>query len=132
MNLYTEEEKQGYKDITAQLESITNKHLTAAHVHAIAKNESIEEFARLSFESSLNYNAITPAKLLEKFMYLSIEDDYYYTVRGLVLECKRLIEQGKLYIDEYIKGDLDYIGNCPEHVEFFTPADAVKLIDFRY
>lgn len=132
MNLYTEEEKQGFKDIAGQLERISNKHLNAGHIHAIAKDESIDEFSRLSFECSVNYNAITPAKLLEKYMYLSTEDDYYYTVRSLVLECKRLMQSGNLYIDEYIKGDLDYIGNCPEHVEFFTPADAVKLIDFRY
>lgn len=123
-----EKELQGYKMIIKELETIKGDRLNINHIHRIEKNESIDEMARLSFLAGLNYNAITPDKLLSKFNCLSRDDMNYYSVRGLVIECRDKMARDRMYIDEYIHGDLDYVGNCPEHVSMFRPEDAVNLV----
>lgn len=117
-----------FKKIVESLKAC-NGFLTRDDINNIVNDESIDEGARLDFHIMLNYNAITVDDLLRKFFnYFRFDDINRPEVTKLVRECLDLNEAGELSRDAYIVGDLDYIGNCPDHVDRFTNSDAVNLL----
>lgn len=103
--------------------------LTRTDVDKILNDNGIDESTRIHFHVILNYNAITVGDLVRKYLNEFRYDDINgERIDALIIQVQRLRHAGKLDREDFIAGDLDYIGNCPATVQRFTADDAIELL----